>query len=105
MSLEPSLFRKTRARLPGSTMLAGPTMGGRHAEPTSDGRTQRAMADWTSLRYVVVDVEGNGRQPPDLVELATVPIADGVIGEPVSWLVGPDTPITPLARKIHGITN
>ncbi len=63
------------------------------------------MADWTSLRYVVVDVEGNGRQPPDLVELATVPIADGVIGEPVSWLVRPDTPITPLGRKIHGIRN
>ncbi len=28
------------------------------------------MTDWTSLRYAVVDVEGNGQQPPDLVELA-----------------------------------
>jgi exodeoxyribonuclease X len=63
------------------------------------------MPDWTSLSYVVVDVEGNGQQPPDLVELATVPIADGVIGNPSSWLVRPDTPITPLARRIHGITN
>ena len=31
------------------------------------------MTDWTKLRYVVVDVEGNGHQPPDLVELAGVP--------------------------------
>ncbi len=63
------------------------------------------MPDWTSLSYVVVDVEGNGQQPPDLVELAVVPIVGGVIGSPSSWLVRPDTPITPLARRIHGITN
>lgn len=63
------------------------------------------MTDWTSLSYVVVDVEGNGTQPPDLVELAVVPIIGGVIGEPSSWLVRPDTPITHLARKVHGITN
>ncbi|MGH3780685.1 MAG: hypothetical protein ACRDRO_08680 [Pseudonocardiaceae bacterium] len=49
------------------------------------------MTDWTSLSYVVVDVEGNGAQPPDLVELAAVPIIGGVIGEPSSWLVKPDT--------------
>jgi exodeoxyribonuclease X len=63
------------------------------------------MTDWTSLTYVVVDVEGNGQQPPDLVELAAVPIIGGAIGEPASWLVRPDTPITGFARKIHGITN
>jgi exodeoxyribonuclease X len=63
------------------------------------------MTDWTSLTYVVVDVEGNGQQPPDLVELAVVPIVAGVIEEPRSWLVRPETPITPFARKIHGITN
>jgi DNA polymerase III epsilon subunit-like protein len=76
-------------------------MGGR----TSDGRNQRKMTDWTNLDYVVVDVEGNGQQPPDLVELAAVPIVGGVIGEPVSWLVRPDRPITPMARRIHSITN
>ena len=32
------------------------------------------MTDWTSLTYVVVDVEGNGQQPPDLVE----PIFDDI---------------------------
>lgn len=63
------------------------------------------MTDWMSLSYVVVDVEGNGAQPPDLVELAVVPIVGGVIGEPSSWLVKPDTPITNFARKVHGITN
>jgi DNA polymerase III epsilon subunit-like protein len=63
------------------------------------------MTDWTSRDYVVVDVEGNGQQPPDLVELAAVPIAAGLIGEPRSWLVRPTEPIAPFARRIHGITN
>jgi exodeoxyribonuclease X len=63
------------------------------------------MTDWTSLDYVVVDVEGNGQQPPDLVELAAVPITGGVIGKPSSWLVRPGTPITHFARRIHGISN
>lgn len=63
------------------------------------------MTDWTTRRYVVVDVEGNGQQPPDLVELAVVPIVDGIIGEPRSWLMRPETPITSFARRIHGISN
>lgn len=61
------------------------------------------MTDWTSLRYAVVDVEGNGQQPPDLVEVGVVQIIDGVIGEPVSWLVKPPRPITYMAKRIHGI--
>jgi DNA polymerase III epsilon subunit-like protein len=63
------------------------------------------MTDWTTLRYAVVDVEGNGQQPPELVELAVVPIVDGKIGEPKSWLVRPDMPIKYFAARIHGITN
>jgi exodeoxyribonuclease X len=63
------------------------------------------MTDWTSLSYVVVDVEGNGQQPPDLVELAAVPIVGGVIGEPVSWLVKPETSIKYFATRIHGLSN
>ncbi|MBO0882597.1 MAG: 3'-5' exonuclease [Mycobacterium sp.] len=63
------------------------------------------MTDWTSLSFVVVDVEGNGQQPPDLVELAAVPVVDGVIGEPMSWLVKPETSIKFYATKIHGLTN
>ena len=63
------------------------------------------MTDWNALSYIVVDVEGNGQQPPDLVELAAVPITAGIIGEPTSWLVKPDQPITSFARRIHGISN
>lgn len=63
------------------------------------------MTDWTSLTYVVIDAEGNGQQPPDLVELAAVPIVRGKIGEPVSWLVQPPRPIKYFATRIHGLTN
>jgi len=61
------------------------------------------MTDWTTLTYVVVDVEGNGQQPPDLVELAIVPIVGGVIGEPLAWLVKPDHPIKHIATQFHGL--
>lgn len=61
--------------------------------------------NWTTLRYAVVDVECNSHHPPDLAELAIVPIIDGVIGEPVAWMVRPDQPITAMARRIHGISN
>jgi len=63
------------------------------------------MTDWTSLRYAVADVEGNGQQPPDLVEVAVLPITDGAPGEPVSWLARPPRPITRLAASIHRITD
>lgn len=60
---------------------------------------------WTATRLVVADVEGNGARPPGLVELAVVPIVDGRVGEPVTWLVKPEAPITWQATKVHGITN
>ena len=63
------------------------------------------MTDWTSLDYAVIDVEGNGQQPPDLVELAVVPIRSGVVGEPASWLVRPGGPITHFATRIHRLKN
>jgi DNA polymerase III epsilon subunit-like protein len=63
------------------------------------------MTDWTSLNFVVVDVEGNGQQPPDLVELAAVPVVGGIIGEPVSWLVKPESPIKYFATRIHGLSS
>lgn len=86
-------------------LCATRTSSGGMAELTSDGRTANWMADWTSLNYVVVDVEGNGQQPPDLVELGAVPIVDGIIGEPMSWLVHPERPIKYFATRIHGLTN
>jgi DNA polymerase III epsilon subunit family exonuclease len=63
------------------------------------------MMVWHELRYTVIDLEGNGQRPPDVVELAAVPIVGGLIGEPMVWLCKPDRPITPIARRIHGITN
>jgi DNA polymerase III epsilon subunit-like protein len=86
-------------------MFVTRTMSGGMVEPTSDGRTRPKMTDWTSLSYVVVDVEGNGQQPPELVEVATVPIIEGVIGKPSSWLVKPALPIKHFATRIHGLTN
>lgn len=63
------------------------------------------MTDWTSLRYAVVDIEGNGQHPPDLVELAVVPIVGGEIGEPRNWLVRPERSIKYFATRVHGLTN
>lgn len=60
---------------------------------------------WTSARLVAADVGGNGQQPPRLVELAVVPIDAGVVGDPVSWLVRPPSPIAWQTTKVHGITN
>jgi exodeoxyribonuclease X len=62
------------------------------------------VTDWSSLSYVVVDVEGNGHQPPELVELAVVPIVGGVIGEPANWLIKPEHPIRYFATSVHGLT-
>lgn len=62
-------------------------------------------APWTEFRYAVADVEGNGQRPADLVELAIVLIDHGVIGDPLTWLVRPPRPITPLVGRIHGISN
>lgn len=63
------------------------------------------MTDWTALRYAVVDVEGNGHHPPDLVEAAVVPIVGGAVGRPACWLVKPDHPIRFSATRVHGLTN
>jgi DNA polymerase III epsilon subunit-like protein len=55
--------------------------------------------------YAVVDVEGNGQQPPDLVEVAVVPVAAGIIGAPGRWLVKPPRSVSRIAARIHGLTN
>lgn len=63
------------------------------------------MTVWTERRYAVIDVEGNGHHPPDLVELGVLPIVAGQIGTPTAWLFKPEEPITPMVRRIHGISN
>ncbi|MES1173203.1 MAG: 3'-5' exonuclease [Myxococcales bacterium] len=62
-------------------------------------------APWTALPLAVLDLEGNGHQPPDLVELAVIHVDGGTVGAPRSWLVKPDQKITPRVSKIHGIRN
>jgi exodeoxyribonuclease X len=55
---------------------------------------------------VVVDIEGNGGQPPQIVEIAVLPVDGPVTGGDLrSWLVRPSSPITSIARRIHGIGN
>ena len=61
------------------------------------------MTDWRRINYVVVDVEGNGQQPPELIELAVVPITGGKVGEPTSWLVRPPHPVKFFATSLHGL--
>ncbi|MFD7160027.1 exonuclease domain-containing protein [Kribbella sp. NPDC059898] len=60
---------------------------------------------WSAFDYAVVDVEGNGQQPPDLVEISIVAIKNGSIGQARSWLVRPPRPITAMARRFHRITD
>lgn len=88
-----------------TTFVTRTTSGGTAARTSVGKVSDEMITDWTSLRYAVVDVEGNGQQPPDLVELGMVAIVGGVIGAPMSWLVRPARPITPMARNIHGIRN
>lgn len=70
-------------------------------------RGEQTLIDqpWVATRLVVADVEGNGQQPANLVELAVVPIVDWVISDPTTWIVRPPTPITWQATRVHGITN
>lgn len=57
-------------------------------------------------RLVVVDVEGNGQQPPEIIELAALPVDSGAPGEMRTWTIRPQHPITAIVtRKVHGITN
>ncbi|MGW4720935.1 3'-5' exonuclease [Nocardia sp. NPDC004260] len=58
--------------------------------------------------FAVVDVEGNGQTPPEIIEIAILPVSGATVGvdDMRSWLVRPARPITPIVtRKVHGITN
>ncbi|GAA2439687.1 3'-5' exonuclease [Streptomyces glaucus] len=56
---------------------------------------------------LVVDVEGNGANPPDLVEVALLPVEDGRVhpDRARQWLIHPPVPIPGHIIRIHGITN
>lgn len=63
------------------------------------------FASWPPL--LVVDVEGNGTNPPDLVEIAALPVRTGVPDTSTAgaWLIRPERPVTARAAGIHGLTN
>lgn len=63
------------------------------------------FATWPAL--LVVDVEGNGTNPPDLVEVAALPVRDGGPDKSTAgaWLIRPPRPVTPRAASLHGLTN
>ncbi|MEU1273513.1 3'-5' exonuclease [Streptomyces sp. NPDC005799] len=60
---------------------------------------------WPPL--LVVDVEGNGANPPDLVEVAALPVQGGRPDTRTAgaWLTRPRRPVTPYAARVHGLTN
>jgi DNA polymerase III epsilon subunit-like protein len=71
----------------------------------------RIPAALRGRRLVVVDVEGNGRTPPEIIEIATL-ATDTAAGDVTSeadvrsWLIRPAAPITAIVtRKVHGISN
>jgi exodeoxyribonuclease X len=68
--------------------------------------TPTALADHP---LAVVDVQGNGQQPPEIVDIAVLPIEPAADLRQASmrvWLVRPDRPITPdVTDGVHGIRN
>ncbi|MFJ2774763.1 exonuclease domain-containing protein [Streptomyces sp. NPDC087300] len=63
------------------------------------------FSSWPPL--LVIDVEGNGTHPPDLVEVAALPIRDGQPDTSTAgwWLTRPQRPVTPFAARVHGWSN
>lgn len=59
-------------------------------------------------RLAVVDVEGNGKNPPEIIEIAVLPVDSHHprVEDMQTWLIRPDVPISPIVtRKVHGISN
>ena len=63
------------------------------------------FSSWPTL--LVADIEGNGNNPPDLVEIAAYPVRDGQADKTTAgaWLTKPNRPVTPFAARVHGLTN
>jgi len=69
------------------------------SSPNADTR------QWSRARFAVIDVEGNGAHPPDLVEIAIVLVIAGRPQPARTWLVKPPAAITWRAKSIHQISN
>jgi len=64
-------------------------------------------ATLTGRKLVVVDVEGNGQSPPEIIEFAGLPVdTTASYADIRTWLIRPQKPITwVVTRKVHGISN
>jgi exodeoxyribonuclease X len=60
---------------------------------------------WPDL--LVIDTEGNGHNPPDLIEVAALPVRDGSLDTNTAgaWLIRPPHPVSPFATRLHGISD
>jgi len=68
--------------------------------------TTPSITHWSELTFLVVDVEGNGHKPHEIIELASVPIRSGSIQNDANqWLFRPIKSVTQRATDLHGITN
>jgi DNA polymerase III subunit epsilon len=57
-------------------------------------------------RMWVIDVEGSGGTPPEIVELAMLEVEQlALTGNKRLWLVRPEHGIQPAATRIHGLTD
>lgn len=55
------------------------------------------------LPIVSIDIEGDGGQPPRIVEISTVKLEKMQISDDKTWLLDPGRPIASYAQKVHGI--
>lgn len=64
------------------------------------------MSALDGQQLAVVDIEGHGGSPPQIVEIAVLPVDDGEPAPIQTWLVRPTEPISPIVtRRVHGIRN
>lgn len=62
--------------------------------------------DLSRETFWVVDVEGNGAAPPEIIEIAIVEVRDLKLqSRRKEWRVKPQEPIAPRVTRIHGITD
>ncbi|MEN8649619.1 3'-5' exonuclease [Streptomyces sp. 21So2-11] len=88
------------SRIATASTAGPPSAGRRGTDPQAHNFTT-----WPSL--LVVDVEGNGTNPPDLVEVAALPVRQGRLDTRTAgaWLTRPHHPVTAFAARVHGLTN
>src|SRR5262249_62191289 len=88
---------------PGPRGLGGPPAAGQRdeADRTTVVRTGVPVA-LAGKGLVVVDLEDNGQNPPNIVEIAVLPIADTVAAvDAMTWRGRPGRAITPEAAAAH----